>query len=53
MTGKPYRLSAGGSRLDRTKRVPFQFDGKDVLGFAGDSVASAVLANGQDRKSVV
>ena len=47
MTGKPYRLSAGGSRIDRTKRVPFQFDGKDVLGFAGDSVASAVLANGQ------
>ena len=47
MTGKPYRLSEGGSRIDRTTRVTFSFDGRDVQGFAGDTVASAVLASGQ------
>ncbi len=44
---KPFRLSEGGSRIDRSKRLSFSFDGKDVQGFAGDTVASAVLASGQ------
>jgi len=47
MTGKPYRLSEGGSRIDRNSRVTISFDGRDVPGFAGDTVASAVLASGQ------
>ncbi|MDE2385875.1 MAG: sarcosine oxidase subunit alpha family protein [Alphaproteobacteria bacterium] len=47
MTGKPYRLAEGGSRIDRAKRVTFSFDGRDIQGFAGDTVASAVLASGQ------
>jgi sarcosine oxidase, subunit alpha len=44
---KPFRLPEGGSRIDRTQRVTFSFDGKDVQGFAGDTLASAVLASGQ------
>ncbi len=44
---KPFRLSEGGSRIDRTSRVTFSFDGRDVQGFAGDTLASAVLASGQ------
>ena len=47
MTGKPYRLPEGGSRIDRSKRVTITFDGKSIAGFEGDTVASAVLAAGQ------
>ena len=44
---KPYRLSAGGSRIDRTRRVSFSFDGRQLTGFAGDTLASAVSVAGQ------
>jgi sarcosine oxidase, subunit alpha len=47
MSNKPYRLSQGGSHIDRTKKVQFSFDGKQLSGFAGDTLASAVMANGQ------
>jgi sarcosine oxidase subunit alpha len=50
MSGKPYRLpeSAGAGRLiDRSKPLAFTFDGRRMTGFAGDTLASAVLANGQ------
>ena len=50
MSGKPYRLpeSAGAGRLiDRSKPLGFTFDGRRMTGFAGDTLASAVLANGQ------
>ena len=40
-----YRLPAGG-RVDRSKPVAFEFDGKRYQGFAGDTLASALLANG-------
>jgi sarcosine oxidase, subunit alpha len=43
---KPYRLAEGGNRIDRTRKVTFSFDGKDVSGFVGDTLASAVLASG-------
>jgi sarcosine oxidase, subunit alpha len=43
----PYRLAQGGSRIDRTRSVPFTFDGRDMRGFAGDTLASAAMANGQ------
>ncbi|MBN9263292.1 MAG: (2Fe-2S)-binding protein, partial [Hyphomicrobium sp.] len=36
----------GGGRVDRTKRLSFTFDGKAYEGFAGDTLASALLANG-------
>ena len=47
MSNKPYRLAQGGTRIDRTKKVHFTFDGKQLTGFAGDTLASAVMANGQ------
>lgn len=40
-----FRLSSGG-RVDRGKPVHFTFDGKSYQGFAGDTLASALLANG-------
>ena len=40
-----FRLEAGG-RIDRSQPVTFSFDGKTYTGFAGDSLASALLANG-------
>ena len=38
------RLPKGG-RIDRSKRVSARFDGKPLAGFAGDTLASALLAN--------
>jgi sarcosine oxidase subunit alpha len=35
-----------GGRIDRTQRVSFKFDGRSYVGFAGDTLASALLANG-------
>ncbi|AWB47719.1 sarcosine oxidase subunit alpha [Gemmobacter aquarius] len=37
---------AGKGQIDRTKPVRFSFDGKDYTGFKGDTLASALLANG-------
>lgn len=42
------RLPAGGSRIDRSTPVAFEFDGRRIDGFAGDTIASALLANGVD-----
>ena len=42
-----YRLSSGGSQIDRNRRIRFSFDGRDLGGFAGDTLASALLANEQ------
>ncbi len=39
------RLPAGG-RIDRTRPLQFSFDGRAYQGFAGDTLASALLANG-------
>jgi sarcosine oxidase subunit alpha len=38
------RLPTGG-RIDRTRPLRFSFDGRDYSGFAGDTLASALLAN--------
>src|SRR5688500_6923737 len=35
-----------GSRIDRTKRLRFTFDGVAYEGYRGDTLASALLANG-------
>ena len=39
------RLSAGG-RIDRSESIRFSFDGRYLEGFAGDTIASALLASG-------
>ncbi len=38
------RLSKGG-QIDRTRPITFQFDGRSYQGMAGDTLASALLAN--------
>ncbi|WP_075217573.1 sarcosine oxidase subunit alpha family protein [Mongoliimonas terrestris] len=43
MTG--HRLPAGGL-VDRARPIPFRFDGRPLTGLAGDTLASALLANG-------
>lgn len=40
-----WRLPVGG-RIDRNRRIVFRFDGRTLEGFAGDTVASALLAAG-------
>jgi sarcosine oxidase subunit alpha len=40
-----YRRSEGG-RIDREQSVQFSFNGKSYSGLAGDTLASALLANG-------
>jgi sarcosine oxidase subunit alpha len=45
-----WRTEAGG-RIDRTRPIPFVFDGTEYEGYAGDTVASALLANGVRRVS--
>src|SRR5688500_15806229 len=39
------RLPSGG-RIDRSRPLSFTFDGRQYEGFAGDTLASALLANG-------
>ena len=40
-----FRANSGG-HVDRSRPLTFTFDGKAYRGFAGDSLASALLANG-------
>ena len=40
-----FRRLAQGGRIDRAKPVTARFDGKPLMGFAGDTLASALLAN--------
>lgn len=35
-----------GSRIDRSRPVAFEFEGHDYSGYAGDTIASALAANG-------
>src|SRR6187399_2310634 len=42
---EPFRTVAGG-RIDRSVRLAFSFDGKSYTGHPGDTLASALLANG-------
>ncbi|WP_372572394.1 sarcosine oxidase subunit alpha family protein [Ruegeria jejuensis] len=41
------RLSKLGRLIDRTKQVTFSFNGTTMRGYAGDTLASALLANDQ------
>ncbi|CAI8392538.1 MAG: Sarcosine oxidase subunit alpha [Alphaproteobacteria bacterium UBA4588] len=43
MTGSRF---ASGGLIDRKKPITFQYDGMPVQGFAGDTIASALMASG-------
>src|SRR5260221_2706058 len=45
MSQQPFRLAVGG-RIDRHRPLDFTCDGRRYQGFAGDSLAAALLANG-------
>lgn len=45
MTTQPNRLASGG-RIDRSKALTVRFDGRDLAAHPGDTLASALLANG-------
>src|ERR1700735_3588754 len=42
---QPFRLAGVGS-IDRSRPLVFTFDGLDYRGYAGDTLASALIANG-------
>jgi sarcosine oxidase subunit alpha len=41
------RLAQGGRLIDRSRKVDFTFNGKRFSGHPGDTLASALMANGQ------
>ncbi|MGA9797091.1 MAG: 2Fe-2S iron-sulfur cluster-binding protein [Rhizomicrobium sp.] len=41
-----FRLGHGGAHIDRARPLSFSFDGKTYRGFAGDTLTSALMANG-------
>ncbi|CAD5293459.1 Sarcosine oxidase subunit alpha [Bosea sp. 62] len=45
MSTQPFRLASGGL-IDRGHQLDFSFDGTSYRGYAGDTLASALLANG-------
>lgn len=45
MSTQPFRLASGGL-IDRGHQLEFSFDGTSYRGYAGDTLASALLANG-------
>lgn len=45
MSSQPFRKLEGGL-IDRDRPLAFRFDGHPYTGFAGDTLASALLANG-------
>ncbi|MEC8582999.1 MAG: 2Fe-2S iron-sulfur cluster-binding protein, partial [Pseudomonadota bacterium] len=42
---QPFRLAEGGA-IDRRREVHFTFNGRRYKGHPGDTLASALLANG-------
>ena len=46
MSLQPFRISSGG-RIDREQTLGFRFNDADYLGYQGDTLASALLANDQ------
>ena len=43
--GQTHRLASGGL-IDRSQPLNFSFDGQSMTGCAGDTLASALIANG-------
>ena len=46
MSKQPYRLATGGT-IDRTRTLQFTFGRRTLTGHPGDTLASALLANGE------
>jgi sarcosine oxidase subunit alpha len=46
MSGAGGRRLPGGGRIDRAQPIAFRFNGKTHQGFAGDTLASALMAQG-------
>ena len=46
MSGPQSNRLASGGRIDRSRALRFTFDGRSYSGFSGDTLASALLANG-------
>ena len=44
-----YRLSHGGRLIDRNKSPFFTFNGRQMRGFRGDTLASALIAPSSPR----
>ena len=42
-----FRLKNKGQNIDISKPIKFSFDGKEYQGYEGDTLASAMLANGE------
>ena len=47
MNGQGWRRATGGNAIDRGRPLEFRFDGRTYRGCAGDTLASALLANGR------
>lgn len=45
MSDQPFRTLEGGT-IDRNERISFSFDGRSYQGHPGDTLASALIANG-------
>ena len=45
-TAQPFRIAAAGDLVDRGTTLRFSFDGRSYTGHPGDTLASALLANG-------
>lgn len=45
MSAQEFRRPTGG-RVDRSRELSFTFEGRTMIGYAGDTLASALLANG-------
>ena len=46
MLPREQRRRPAGGRIDRTQPLAFLFEGRELTGYAGDTLASALLANG-------
>ena len=46
MNPREARRRPGGGRIDRGQQLAFLFEGRELTGYAGDTLASALLANG-------
>ena len=42
-----WRLPSGGRLIERSQTLDFAFNGRPLQGLQGDTLASALLANGQ------
>ena len=43
-----WRLNSGGRLIDRARPLDFAFNGRPLQGWAGDTLASALMAQGVD-----